>query len=522
MKKTLLIPLLPVLLLLALPALCEEDFPAFLQAAYPGWTVESQSAWPPSAAAVLAKDGQRTLILAEEENGAWKTVIDNPAMAPDAGKICQVHMDAEDLLYYSWRNAASDPYESVQKLTFSRGKDGGWRLKAVSESSLFPVGPQNIPTVFESGADLPIPGHWLRREACLSDENDNLLLARTLPPLRDVLTKEETDLAHLSLHSLPFDQDGYAVGESGMISQEILRRLFRAEIGSDPQTPGLIFDDGFFDGSTLQFIAKKPGGSRVLLCGQYVEDVGWEFTESAALPTGAKISHAFGRWNMLWLPQQVFVRIGRYPEGKWGLSWVAGEEDAYGLGPGWIALPDESGITFQPVLGDHPFGDITAIDWDGIPASYDEAIALSDPAAWATPKNPDPSQRLHLRKEQSKSAKSWGKFYAGAPVKVLKKGKEWSKVQVGSQVGFMMNEFLLFGGGTRRAHVFLARKDAAFPVTLVTWHDTGKTEGLTPDEVTDLILIGLTSDNKSCIVWQPDSNRTGIVSLDALYDGADG
>ena len=162
------------------------------------------------------------------------------------------------------------------------------------------------------------------------------------------------------------------------------------------------------------------------------------------------------------------------------------------------------------------------IDWDSIHAAYRDAVALSDPAAWATPKNPDPTQRLHLRKEQSKSAKSLGKFYAGAPVKVLKKGKEWSKVQVGSQVGFMMNEFLLFGGGTRRTDVALARKDAAFPVTRVTWHDTGKTEGLMPAEASSLILIGLTSDSKSYVVWDPYTNRTGTVATDALYDGADG
>ena len=518
MKKTLLVLLL---LIPVLTALCErEDFSAYLQSDYPGWTVESQSAWLSSAAAVLEKDGQRTLILAEEENGAWKTVINNPNMT-SADSAYQVHMDTENLLFFSRRDRAFDPYDSVQTLTFSRRKDGSWHVQAVSSSSLFPVGPDAIPTVMANRTEIPIPGHWLRRETCLSDENDNLLLSRSLPPLRDVLTQEETDLAHLNIHFLPFDQDGYAVSESGMISEEILRRLFRSEIGRDPQTPGFTFDDGFFDDSTLQFIAKKPDGSRVLLCGAYFEDVGWVFAESAPLPTGAKISHELGTEKLLRLPQQVFVRLGRYPDGKWGLTWVAGE-DAYALGPGWMSLPDESGRTFRPDLGDHPWGDIAAIDWNSIPASYDEAIARSDPAARATPKNPDPAQRLHLRREQSKSAKSLGKFYAGAPVWVLKKGKTWSKVRVGSQEGFMMNDFLLFGSKTRRSDISLARKDAAAPVTLVTWHDTGKTEGLTPAEVSDLILIGLTSDNKNYIVWQPYADRTGTVDRNALYDGADG
>lgn len=521
MKKTLL-ALLLLLLLPILPAFCEgADFAAYLRSAYPDWTVESESSWLPSAAAVLEKGGKRTLIVAEAERGAWKTVIDNPDMTPNTDKIYQVHMDTDDLLYFSSREGAFEPYDTVQTLTLSRKSGGGWRLKAVSESTLFPVGPDAIPTVMEAWTDIPIPGHWLRRGTSISDENDNLLLSRTLPPIRDVLTEEETDLSHLNIRALPFDQNGYAEDKNGIIPEKILRRLFEQEI--DPQGfPGCTFDDGFFFDPLLQFIAKKPDGSRVLLCGEYEEDVGWVFTESAPLPAGAKVSSEAGSSrDMLWLPQQVSVRIARYPDGKWGVAWVAGEE-GYALGPGWLSPPDDSSFTFRADLGDHPWGDVTAIDWDSIPARYTDAAALSDPAAWATPKNPDPTQRLHLRKEQSKSAKSLGKFYAGAPVKVLKKGKEWSKVQVGGQAGFMMNEFLLFGGGTRRTDISLTRKDAAFPVTRVTWHDTGKTEGLTPAEASSLILIGLTSDSKSYVVWDPYTNRTGTVAIDALYDGADG
>lgn len=294
MKRIL--PLLGLLLLLALPARGEapaSSFDLFLASAYPGWTAESRSCCAPGAAAVLEKDGEKTLIVAEEKNGAWKTVIDNPRMAP--ANRCAVHMDTDTLLYFTVLPKAFYPYASTDVLDFQKTAEG-WRLKAVARRRQGSVGPDPdaTPAVFERRCNLPVPGHWLRREETLSDENDNLLMARTLPPLRDVLTKEETDLANLDFSALPFTASGYPIVGGGMTDQAVMRRLFEAEAGhGDDVLAAYQFLQGEISADeSLLFLAEGADGQKALLCGAYEEDVGWVFTASSPLPPDAALSCA--------------------------------------------------------------------------------------------------------------------------------------------------------------------------------------------------------------------------------------
>jgi|GEM_PF-1689436 len=56
--------------------------------------------------------------------------------------------------------------------------------------------------------------------------------------------------------------------------------------------------------------------------------------------------------------------------------------------------------------------------------------------------NPRPSERLNLREEPSKQAKSLGKFYSGTPVKPHKTSGSWSYVTIGAQSGWVDSAFL--------------------------------------------------------------------------------
>lgn len=56
--------------------------------------------------------------------------------------------------------------------------------------------------------------------------------------------------------------------------------------------------------------------------------------------------------------------------------------------------------------------------------------------------NPRPSERLNLREEPSKQAKSLGKFYSGTPVKAHKTSGSWSYVTIGAQSGWVDSAFL--------------------------------------------------------------------------------
>lgn len=492
MKKALLICLL-LALLHALPASAQEEridpaFDAFLSSAYGDWTVLDCSVCAPSAAAILEKDGRKTLLIARQQAGQWTAAIDNPRMVSSGMWRHSVHMDTDTTLFFSC--LSERPNDLSLTLDFALDQET-WRLRSVKGSYQFPVGPERTPAILERQTDVPFSGQWLLRSMALCDENDNLLISRALPPLRNILTKEETDLANLDILALPFDVYGYASEDDGRVLDTYLTRLFGREIGAGSAYAGYRYLDGLLTDETLQFIAEGPEGQSVLLCGRWEEDAGWVFTKSSPLSAAAQFGYEnFG--DAVVLPgRDLGVCVRPYPDGKWGISYVLSGAGYYEAGPGWIEAPDESGIVFAPVLGDHPWGDVTAMDWMSIPASFDEAAALADPAAWATPKNPDSSQRLHLRREPSKAARSLGKHYHGAPVRVLEKGKKWSKVRAGSQEGYMMNEFLVFGKELRKLSPLLARKEAARPVTFVTWHDSGETEKLFPEEVRCLIVIGL-------------------------------
>lgn len=61
--------------------------------------------------------------------------------------------------------------------------------------------------------------------------------------------------------------------------------------------------------------------------------------------------------------------------------------------------------------------------------------------------NPDPKDRLHLRKSPSRTAESLGKYYNGAPITALEdNGKGWVRVRVGNEsgslIGWMQKKYL--------------------------------------------------------------------------------
>ncbi len=55
------------------------------------------------------------------------------------------------------------------------------------------------------------------------------------------------------------------------------------------------------------------------------------------------------------------------------------------------------------------------------------------------------SEYLNIRTEASQDAEVVGKLYAGAGGDVLEKGAEWSKISSGSVVGYVANQYIVFG-----------------------------------------------------------------------------
>lgn len=154
------------------------------------------------------------------------------------------------------------------------------------------------------------------------------------------------------------------------------------------------------DSSTLLLLMDRPDGSRVFV-GGWITDAGWKLTESTPLPAGTEMSLEIPGWyncavlgwydesaeDTPWIEQYVSVT-----RGSWQVTMStmnAGnliryyphsiESDAYDKYRGVFTLPL----------------DITMVDWNGLPRTFPEAVALMDATGYSNDGWEAPAPRVH-------------------------------------------------------------------------------------------------------------------------------
>ena len=509
MKKLLTLCLLLALLCaLGLAARAEGNaLDEYLQTNYlkSGWTVETESGWV-SARAVVVKENaseQRVLCLA---NGDQIT-----ACQPFYGRL-NAYMDTDDALFLSYQQSDT---ESVHMLC--RYREGAWRLSAVSATQEEPWNRETLEGPLVTGERQSIlDGEWLLREYHLSDENDNLLASKSLPPLPNVLEDSALRLENIQWDQLPIKASGYDLWLYDAEETALVGRIYDKVVSNGyTYVEGRVFDD------TLQFLADRSDGQRVILCGSYDSaQQAWQFVESAPLPAGTILgvenlvnSYGLGGGTNA-------VNVGRFANGKWGVTYYYGYQDGGDMsvfGPNTIG---EGGYYWNAnaAVGDHPWNDITKIDWNSLPSTLSEARKQVNPARWATPNNPNPEDRLNLRERPDKKSGSLGKFYNGTPLEVLEKGKEWTRVRIGAREGYMMTRYLAFGRDMANVNVNLTGKFARYALCAVRWDDNAQEEYLDVGDADLLLIIGQ-PDDAWYFVWDYTTNRFGRVRQTDVWDG---
>lgn len=205
---------------------------------------------------------------------------------------------------------------------------------------------------------------------------------------------------------------------------------------------------GIDDGDVLRLLMRNAAGELVFVGGVKSADGTWRFTESAPLPEGTLLGYE-NFTHSLALPSSRrntydAVDVQPYADGTWGVSMVMPAGDGmFFLGQHVIF---DGSHEVEGHFGDHPWSDITLIDWTSLPDSYVEALARLDPGSWAVVRNPDPEDRLHLRVSPDKDAASLGKYYNRTPVRIREYGETWCAVTVCGVDGYMMTDYLAFGG----------------------------------------------------------------------------
>ena len=199
------------------------------------------------------------------------------------------------------------------------------------------------------------------------------------------------------------------------------------------------------EGDELRLLMRRPDGMLVFVGGVHSAEEGWQMTESTPLPEGTVLgvenfvdSLGFSGWDGYYT-----LDVDPRADGTWGVSLIypPGPDGLFLVGLNWVF--EEAGVPL--LVGDHPWSDITAIDWSTLPDSYEDALSKVDRSGWALVTNPDPADRLNLRESPDKKSPSLGKYYSGAPVRILENNGEWAKVDILGVQGWMMTEYLAIG-----------------------------------------------------------------------------
>lgn len=288
--------------------------------------------------------------------------------------------------------------------------------------------------------------------------------------------------------------------------------------------PGYVFLEGIDDGNELRLLMRNPSGELIFVGGVLTADGTWALTESSPLPEGTilgveNFTHSLG------IPGDTYyncVSVAPYADGTWGVSLIY----PYNADNGLFLLRKhviyENGQAIFGKIGDHPWSDVTAIDWTSLPQSYEEAIAAIDTTDWGVVNNPNPRDRLHLRTGPSTAAASLGKYYNRTPVHVRAYGPQWCAVTVCGLEGYMMTEFLAFGEDidtVNYAGPWLDWKETLPQRRLYTAPSTSA-DYLRPNWSSDgtaFCILGVSGDFYH--VWLPYTEEYFYIRMDDLWEG---
>ena len=473
--------LLLLTLLFLTPALAEETPDALFLAAHPGYEIASSGTCGDTAAAIVTNGTESALCIAERVDGAWTMTIDNPkALLSHEARNYELFIDTD----ISW---SCTPWDTCEEYRAAK-KDGVWQMSCVVFSTPWGGSTRESVLSWDDGQ--------LRRKQLVFDENENLLSSEDLMPLPASWLDGMTLLKDFDASLLPtFQADIPTVMEGRAL-----------ELAAKELLP----DDTYIGGSLLaewlQLLVDKPDGTRVFVCVSW--DDGWKLTESTPLPADTE----YGNENFtdyLHIPGETTIGVHQWPDGTWGVDFLMPDNGEILLlrrncvGDGYPSWAETL------LIGDHPWSDLTTIDWTTLPHSLDEARAAIDNTGWAMVNNPNPEDRLHLRVKADRDSTSQGKYYNGTFVRVLERGKTWTKVDVFGVQGWMMTEYLAFGDDMETVQRALQPQSVMETLDDAALYATpgGEEIGRIDSSVLVLGLIG----DEWYHVWQENNDQTGYV-----------
>ena len=479
--KRLLILLL--LLLLIIPsALAEDDPEALFLEAHPGYQIGDCEVNGALAAAILFRDDAQMLCIAERADGVWTLSMESAAaLHQDAW-----YMDEYEVFVNARQKTVSWRCTVLERVEFYSAtlENGVWILNWPSISEWWGGDTDVLDQMVLSWGD-----GRLSRTQKLKDEDDDIFFTKELCPLPAPWLDGMTTLAEFDASLLlTFD---------GEFSRAMSGRII--ELAASELLPGYAFVSGQLLDDCLHLLMDRPDGVRVFVGVTW--DGEWRIAESTPLPKDARqCDNPFGYSNAYRFAFGDFdwIAISPFPDGHWGVT----ECGSLRFRQNHIE-DDQNGR--RALIGEHPWNDITTIDWSTLPSDYDEALQSVDPRGWAAV-----SHSAHLYDTPSEGALSLGEYARSSYAQVLEQTDGWTHVDIFGVVGWMRTEALSFG-----QEMAVPQEDLQ-PWTC--WHldeDRWWTLYDAPDGtpvhmVDDVVILGRIADEWYHI-WQPDTGLSGYV-----------
>ena len=487
-------------------AYAEETLPQemleLLKQAFPGHTLLKSERCNPTAAAVISDKGTQVLCLAEKQDGEWKLVVSNPAALRQDAPVSSLLLDTDETLFWSYHgvNASSTFYAAR--------KNGLWRVVGMQDYETYPNGNVGEHALgYEDGR--------LVYSTYLCDENDNILSMNDYEPVPAAWLNDRMELSVFDESAFPKANINYT---HSWLSEEAAMKA------AEELFPEFIFLGGCAKRTHLEFFLKNPRGELLIAATRFDEKTGWRSSLSTPLPADTR--YGLENFSSSLVVGDLLVNIAPVDENTFGVTYIYNHasydgsgETMFQLGKNWICC--DVPVGYGNVYGDHPWADITMMDWQSLPHTFEEAVAGLDSSRWAIVNNPNPEDRLHLRTKADKDAKSLGKYYNGTPVRVLEQKKDWVRVNIYGVEGWMMKKYLVFGDRghsveaafpnrmpleSQRDHYLYASPDAQRPVDNILELHQG------------LLVLGIVGE-EWYHVWIPEQMTSGYVLQADWFEG---
>ena len=473
------------------------------------------SRWGDTAACFAGTDGVKKLIVLERHDGAWQIVINNPTALIQDRDWPELLLDSDNAVF--WTYMLSD--REIVRYHSSRGTDGTWGLVDQYTAS---SGYGEYTHVWSTMWDDAHGGEIIRTFGMYSeDDNDHgIQLMEVLPATWMTGCVRLADFDVSRFPTFFAETNDHFASENERFFREAAAALM----------PEYSFIKGMLKNSAMHFLMEKPNGSRVYAICEYMSHRAVNLIESSPLPAGTMLGYQ-NFTDSLWIDGRC-VTIQLLYNGTAGIEYIyddaaCSEESEGFLFFGHRTVWDGSVVPMQAMLyGDHPWDDITQINWNTLPHNLSEASAQMDSGNYAMAVNPNPADRLHLRERADKRSRSQGKYYTGTAVGVMAQDGDWMQVTFGdwnSWVhGYMMKRYLTFGQAGDALYLDmsamppLSARDEKLKVYAEP--QIGEYEWHMNEDWNTMRVIGIIGD-EWYHVWFPATGEYGFVRQSDLWAG---